>query len=174
MTDDEIIVTCLKPEIHKLNEKLAKEHRSQATEAEFLGAFDTAMRNMIKKARADERAVMERELKAESDKAMIELTKNGFDIKMPESWGAAHEKRIRINERAITEHETAQRIFGELDKVKGYAVPVAKLEKFVTEFYEATDKETAEKVLKRYCTLEITVADLEAFKAKFLKDDKKV
>ena len=54
-TDDEIIATCLTPEIHKLNEKLTKEHRSQATEAEFLGAFEIAMRNMINQARADER-----------------------------------------------------------------------------------------------------------------------
>ena len=53
--DNEIIATCLKPEIHKLNEKLTKEHRSQATEAEFLGAFEIAMRNMINQARADER-----------------------------------------------------------------------------------------------------------------------
>ena len=51
--DDEILVTCLTPEIHKLNEKLTKEHRSQATEAEFLGAFEIAMRNMINQARAD-------------------------------------------------------------------------------------------------------------------------
>ena len=52
-TDDEIIATCLTPEIHKLNEKLTKEHRSQATEAEFLGAFEIAMRNMIKEAKAE-------------------------------------------------------------------------------------------------------------------------
>ena len=52
-TNDEIIATCLTPEIHKLNEKLTKEHRSQATEAEFLGAFEIAMRNMIKEAKAE-------------------------------------------------------------------------------------------------------------------------
>ena len=52
-TDDEIIEKCLTPELHKLNEKLANEQRSQATEAEFLGAFETAMHNMIKEAQAD-------------------------------------------------------------------------------------------------------------------------
>ena len=53
-TDEELIVTCLTPEIHKLNEKLKKENRASATEAEFLNAVETAMRNIIKAARADQ------------------------------------------------------------------------------------------------------------------------
>ena len=62
--DNEIIATCLKPEIHKLNEKLTKEHRSQATEAEFLGAFEIAMRNMINQAKADTAKQIFKELDA--------------------------------------------------------------------------------------------------------------
>ena len=53
-TDEELIVTCLTPEIYKLNEKLKKENRASATEAEFLNAVETAMRNIIKAARADQ------------------------------------------------------------------------------------------------------------------------
>ena len=53
-TDEELIVTCLTPEIHKLNEKLKNENRISATEAEFLNAVETAMRNIIKAARADQ------------------------------------------------------------------------------------------------------------------------
>ena len=52
-TDEELIVTCLTPEIHKLNEKLKNENRVSATEAEFLNAVETAMRNIIKAARAE-------------------------------------------------------------------------------------------------------------------------
>ena len=52
-TDEELIVTCLTPEIHKLNEKLKNENRISATEAEFLNAVETAMRNIIKAARAE-------------------------------------------------------------------------------------------------------------------------
>ena len=52
-TDEELIVTCLTPEIHKLNEKLKNENRTSATEAEFLNAVETAMRNIIKAARAE-------------------------------------------------------------------------------------------------------------------------
>ena len=53
LTDEELIVTCLTPEIHKLNEKLKNENRVSATEAEFLNAVETAMRNIIKAARAE-------------------------------------------------------------------------------------------------------------------------
>ena len=52
-TNEELIVTCLTPEIHKLNEKLKNENRTSATEAEFLNAVETAMRNIIKAARAE-------------------------------------------------------------------------------------------------------------------------
>ena len=99
--DNEIIATCLKPEIHKLNEKLTKEHRSQATEAEFLGAFEIAMRNMINQARADER-----------EKAKLDFMANVANHISDSAVAFATNKQIEQ-----AKADTAKQIFKELDKI---------------------------------------------------------
>ena len=70
------------------------------------------MEEGIEKGIAEGRKYLMKEIKAEADKAKVRLKENGVEIAVPQSWGAAREKQIRLNERAIVIGEERTRLEG--------------------------------------------------------------
>ena len=149
--DNEIIATCLKPEIHKLNEKLTKEHRSQATEAEFLGAFEIAMRNMINQARADER-----------EKAKLDFMANVANHISDSAVAFATNKQIEQ-----AKADTAKQIFKELDAIAWEQIEPSRLEEFYEQFSNAKDLKASLNVATAFSIIGLDAEKYEALKKQY-------